>query len=213
MRRASGSPIIAEDTDGTGFECHKYYQIYLGANGMRSRSTAMPTSCSTAACTSAMLGCSSCAIKLNGKKRVPRQSVKAADASRCMAVVLPLVKVSGRWVPDRTKVPPLLVPLLSLGRQAEATEGVGGRAGTFAMGLAVAPAGGPELQALSLSSDLFEAAAMRAVEKDLMAMKVAELKEELEARGEGKTGNKAWLRRRLHAAILHNYLEAADEGT
>ena len=27
--------------------------------------------------------------------------------------------------------------------------------------------------------------------KDLMAMKVAELKEELEARGEGKTGNKA----------------------
>ena len=41
----------------------------------------------------------------------------------------------------------------------------------------------------------------------------AELKEELEARGEGKTGNKAWLRRRLHAAILHNYLEAADKGT
>ena len=83
------------------------------------------------------------------------------------------------------------------------------------MGLAVAPAGGPELQALSLSSDLFEAAAMRAVEKDLMAMKVAELKEELEARGagEGKTGNKAWLRRRLHVAILHNYLEAADKGT
>ena len=33
-----------------------------------------------------------------------------------------------------------------------------------------------------------------------MAMKVAELKEELEARGEGKTGNKAWLRRRLHGA-------------
>ena len=47
-----------------------------------------------------------------------------------------------------------------------------------------------------------------------MAMKVAELKEELEARGEGKTGNKAWLRRRLHAAILHDYLEVApaDEG-
>ena len=46
-------------------------------------------------------------------------------------------------------------------------------------------------------------------------MKVAELKEELETRGEAKTGNKAWLRRRLHAAILHDYLEAAaaDEGT
>ncbi len=45
---------------------------------------------------------------------------------------------------------------------------------------------------------------MRAVAKNLMAMKVAELKAELEARGEGKTGNKAWLRlrRRLHAAIV-----------
>ena len=53
-----------------------------------------------------------------------------------------------------------------------------------------------------LSADLFEAAAMKAVEKDLLAMKVGELKEELEVRGEGRTGNKAWLRRRLHAAIV-----------
>ena len=50
------------------------------------------------------------------------------------------------------------------------------------------------------------------VNKDLMEMKVAELKEELEARGEGKTGNKAWLCRRLHAAIVREYLEAmADQ--
>ena len=55
------------------------------------------------------------------------------------------------------------------------------------------------------------AAAMRAVAKDLMAMKVDELKEELEARGEGKSGNKAWLRRRLHAAIVSEYLESGDE--
>ena len=41
----------------------------------------------------------------------------------------------------------------------------------------------------------------------LMAMKVTELKEELEARGEGKTGNKAWLRRRLYAAIVRHYLD------
>ena len=59
-----------------------------------------------------------------------------------------------------------------------------------------------------LSADLFEAAAMKAVEKDLLAMKVGELKEELEARGEGRTGNKAWLRRRLHAAIVREYLGA-----
>ena len=43
--------------------------------------------------------------------------------------------------------------------------------------------------------------------KDLMAMKVDELKLELEERGEAKSGNKAWLRRRLHAAILRDYLE------
>ena len=48
---------------------------------------------------------------------------------------------------------------------------------------------------------------MRVVDKDLMEMKVAELKDELEARGEAKTGNKAWLRRRLHAAIVRDYLE------
>ena len=41
----------------------------------------------------------------------------------------------------------------------------------------------------------------------LMAMKVDELKLELEERGEAKSGNKAWLRRRLHAAILRHYLE------
>ena len=52
------------------------------------------------------------------------------------------------------------------------------------MGLADVAAGGQELRATSLSADLFEAAAMRAVAKDLMAMKVAELKEELEARDE-----------------------------
>ena len=38
-------------------------------------------------------------------------------------------------------------------------------------------------------------------------MKVAELKEELEARNEAKSGNKAWLRRRLHAAIVRGYLQ------
>ena len=34
-----------------------------------------------------------------------------------------------------------------------------------------------------------------------MAMTVDELKEELEARDEVKTGNKAWLRQRLHAIM------------
>ena len=65
--------------------------------------------------------------------------------------------------------------------------------------------------ALSLSADLFEAAAMQAVAKDLLVMKVTELKEELEVRGEGVTGNKAWLRRRLHAAIVCEHLAAAAD--
>ena len=51
---------------------------------------------------------------------------------------------------------------------------------------------------------------MRCVSKDLMAMKVAELREELAARGEPVSGNKPWLRRRLHAAIVREYLDGAD---
>ena len=43
-----------------------------------------------------------------------------------------------------------------------------------------------------------------------MAMKVDELKEEPQARGEAKLGNKAWLRRRLHAAIMRLYLSEAE---
>ena len=114
----------------------------------------------------------------------------------------------GRWAPDCwTKAPPVLIPLVSLGRRAVATEGQDAHTGTFSMRLAHEAAGGQELRAISLSSDLFEAAKMEKVIKDLMAMKVDELKLELEERGEAKSGNKAWLRRRLHAAILRDYLE------
>ena len=116
-------------------------------------------------------------MRLCSHTATPACSAKAADASRCLAVVLPLVKASGRWAPDRTKAPPVLVPLLSLGRRATATEGGGVQASTFAMGLATVPAGGPELQPTNLSSELFEAAVMKVQPgKDLMAMKVAELK-------------------------------------
>ena len=124
--------------------------------------------------------------KLNGKKRVPRLSVRAADASCCLAVVLPLAKgVRGRWVADRTKAPPVLVPLLSLGRRAVATEGTDAQAGTFSMRLGDVAAGGQELLATNLSASLFEASKMKKVFKDLMAMKVDKLKEELEDGGAG----------------------------
>ena len=57
----------------------------------------------------------------------------------------------------------------------------------------------------------FDASAMEAVKKDLMDMLVRELKEELEARGEPKTGNKAWLRRRLHGAIVRARLKSGED--
>ena len=145
--------------------------------------------------------------KLNGRRRVPRLSVRAKDASRCSAVILPLVKRGTRWVADCSVASPVLVPLLSLGRRVVASEGSGDRSGSFSIAAAAQTAGGPQLHATFLTEDMFAAAEMRAVTVDLMKMKVAELKEELEAREKGKTGNKAWLRRRLHAAIVHEHLE------
>ena len=71
---------------------------------------------------------------------------------------------------------------------------------------------GRALQAMSLTPELFEAAAMQAVTKNLMAMKVAELKEELTAHDEHVSGNKAWLRRQLHwhSSILRDYIDGPD---
>ena len=48
------------------------------------------------------------------------------------------------------------------------------------------------------------------IQKDLMDMLVKELKEELEAHDQPKTGNKAWLRRRLHGAIVRAHLAESE---
>ena len=150
--------------------------------------------------------------KLNGKSRVLRQSVRSSDASRCSAVVQPLVEVGGRWVVDCTKASAVLIPAAILGRQVIATAGTGAHAGSFTIADAPTAAGGARLRAVCLSEELFAAAAMQAVAKDLMSMKVTELKEELEERGEALGGNKAWLRRRLHAAIVRDHIaDTADD--
>ena len=47
--------------------------------------------------------------------------------------------------------------------------------------------------AASLSIEMFSSDVMLDVKIDMMAMKVFELKAELEARGKGRTGNKAWV--------------------
>ena len=90
----------------------------------------------------------------------------------------------------------MLVPLLSLVRRAVATEGTDARAGTFSIQLADVVASRLEsCERPASHSDLFEASKMKKLFKSLMAMKVSELKGELEERGEAKSGNKAWLRR------------------
>ena len=100
-------------------------------------------------------------------------------------------------------------------RRSLATEGSSSQAGSFLaasrIGAADRAAGGPRLRATCLSEELFAAAGMQTVQKDLMSMKVTELKEKLEARGEPRTGSKAWLRRQLHAVIVRAHLEAVEE--
>ena len=200
-------PVIAEDSSGTGFACDEYYQLHIDTAGQ-------PLNGSTDLMLEGALRVGYARVlelrKLNGKKRVLRLSVAAKHASLCSAVIMPLVCMQGRWVPDAEKAPPVLVPLLSLGRRVVATEGTDATAGTFAVAAAPAVVGGPALLPTCLTTDLFEASAMHAVKKDLMAMKVTELKEELEAREESKVGNKAWLRRRLHAAIVCDHLKAVE---
>ena len=97
------------------------------------------------------------------------------------------------------------MPLLSLGQQMVAS--AASADGAFSLGAAGVAGGGHALRTMSPEPELFEAAAMLAVEKDLMDMLVRELKEELAARDEPVSGNKAWLRRRLHAAIVHVHLQ------
>ena len=76
------------------------------------------------------------------------------DAGAIVTSALLAKGARDRWAPDRTKAPPVLVPLLSLGRRVVATEGTDARAGTFSIKLADVVAGGLDLRATSLSSDL-----------------------------------------------------------
>ena len=70
-------------------------------------------------------------------------------------------------------------------------------------------AGGPELHSLTLTRDLFEAAAMKVVKLDLLDMKVKELQDELAARGLPRSGSKHTLRHRLRAIIVVKRLRRA----
>ena len=129
-------------------------------------------------------------------------------------LVAPLVcDAQGRWrrAPEAC---PLLVPLTSLGRRVVACAGADDLSDSYAYAIAAAPAAaaGPQLCAASLPPELFQAGGDGELEQDLMAMKVVELRAALDARGEAVSGNKAWLRRRLHTAVVRTYLAAAEAG-
>ena len=62
----------------------------------------------------------------------------------------------------------------------------------------------------SLPPELFQAGGDGGLDLDLVAMKVVELRAALQVRGEAVSGNKAWLRRRLHTAVVRAYLAAAE---
>ena len=112
---------------------------------------------------------------------------------------------------DRLRAPAVLVPLESLGRRVDMVEGP---AGVFDPMPVRGGAGGPPLQACTLTPELFEAAAMVCVARDLMKMTVLELKDELQARGATRTGAlKSVLRGRLRAVIVaaHSKEVAAAE--
>ena len=111
--------------------------------------------------------------------------------------------VGGRWVVDRRRAAPLLVPLASLGRRVQMEEE---SAGQFRVARVDDDAGGPALRACAISEEMFSAEQMEGpVRKDLMAMKVGELKDELEARGAPRSGpNKMALRVRLRALMIRS---------
>ena len=70
--------------------------------------------------------------------------------------------------------------------------------------------GGPQLAGLALTENIFAAEAMEAGGGVAFeAMKVAQLKEELAARGSTRTGLKATLQRRLHSLLVQAGLSRA----
>ena len=100
---------------------------------------------------------------------------------------------------DRKRAGPVLVPLLSLGKHVDVAVHEGQQ---YTFSAPEQEAGGPFLRAMCLDETMFRADVMLAANTGLADMRVAELKEELQARQEPHSGAKALLQRRLHAAIV-----------
>ena len=107
---------------------------------------------------------------------------------------------------DDRRVAPQLVPLALLGCKMEATLLTAGGAyvgDAFTLGARVRSHGGAPLRTRYLDDAAFEAKAMMAGgELPFEEMKLAQLKEELAARGSTRSGLKAVLQRRLHGLLV-----------
>ena len=150
----------------------------------------------------------------------PRLSVRREDAERCEAVLVPLVLEGTVLCEDRTRAP-LLVPLGLLGCKVEVAPLSAGGAyhcDSYTLGSIVPTCGGAPLSTLCLDQAMFGSEVMLAGgELAFEAMKLAQLKEELAARGSTRSGLKASLQRRLHgllveAAIARRAAERAEAG-
>ena len=134
--------------------------------------------------------------------------MRACDASLSSAIILPFVKdAQGQWRVDRLIAKPALVPGLSLGREVDVVEQAPDKY-TFSE---PKEAGGNLLRSICLDETMFRADEMLSVNTDLIDMRVWELKQELECRGESCSGSKAMLQRRLHASIVREQLLQRDE--
>jgi hypothetical protein len=141
--------------------------------------------------------------------------VKRTDAVSCEAVLTLLVQEEDGTLREDFGRPPKLVPLALLGgRVAVETliEGDACTGTTFRLGELMDSHGGPLLTGMVLTESMFGAEAMEAEGGVAFeAMKVAQLKEELAARGSTRTGLKATLQRRLHSLLVQAALSGSEQ--
>ena len=141
----------------------------------------------------------------------PRLSVKRESAAGCEAVLRPLL-LEGDTLREDLSAPPKLVSLALLGCKVEAEPLAPGDAysgATFRIGALAEGHGGDPLRSMVLTESMFGADAMESGGNvPFESMKVAQLKEELAARGSTRrTGLKMVLQRRLHAMLMQSAIE------
>ena len=152
--------------------------------------------------------------KVCGGTTHPRLSVRKADAALCTAVVLLLLPGEAgqpqRFVADRRRAPPQLVPVLGLGRRVKLEEDTSVAQPSYTL-LETLAIGGLALRGFTLHAEMFAASEMLSPDApDLLCMTLAQLAAELAAREEPKTGRKALLRQRLRAVMIRAMLDGDE---